>query len=65
MSYLVYLPLPGAVLRGALVDEALVGTDQKHGVVVGVERNAAAAIWWQVKANVKRSKNEQMCWKQE
>lgn len=50
MAYLVFLyaQLPGAVLRGALVDEALVSADQKHGVVVGVERNAAAAIWWQV-----------------
>ena len=36
--------LPRAVLSGAFVDQALVSADQEHGLVVGVERNTAAAI---------------------
>ena len=36
--------VPGAVLGGALVDEALVGADEEHGVVVGIEGDASSAI---------------------
>ena len=34
-----------AVLRGALVDEALVGAHEKHAAVVGVEGDASTALW--------------------
>ncbi len=35
---------PRTVLGGALVDEPLVGADQEHRVVSGVEGDAATAI---------------------
>ena len=35
-----------AVLGRALVNNALVRPDQKHGVVIRVERHATTAIWW-------------------
>ena len=39
------LEVLGAVLSGALVDEALVRAHEEHGAVGGVERHAASALW--------------------
>ncbi len=45
----VRLQVARAVLRRALVDEALVGAHQEHRVVVWVEVHAATALWRNVK----------------
>ena len=40
----VRLEVLGAVLRGALVDEALLGANEEHAAVVRVEGDAAPAL---------------------
>ncbi len=35
---------PGAVLGRALVDQALVGADEEHGVVIRIERDASTPV---------------------